>query len=118
MTFGALKQLTRTLDLRLGHYVGEFVTPGIGYMLKEAGCEYCFLDTEHSGMGFDVLNRTLRDIFGEDRQGELPDGDAALVDYLTKPSFEGGIGAVFYIERHLVSYPCAGDSDRGRAATP
>ncbi|MCB2053897.1 MAG: hypothetical protein KDE35_06600 [Geminicoccaceae bacterium] len=60
MTFGALKQLTRTLDLRLGHYVGEFVTPGIGYMLKEAGCEYCFLDTEHSGMGFDVLNRTLR----------------------------------------------------------
>lgn len=57
---------------------------------------------------------TLRDLFGEDRDDDLPDDDGALVDYLTKPSFEGGIGAVFYIERHLVSYPCAGDSDRGR----
>jgi len=48
---------------------------------------------------------TLRDLFGEDRDDELPDDDGALVDYLTKPSFEGGIGAVFYIERHVVAYP-------------
>lgn len=48
---------------------------------------------------------TLRDIFGEDRQGELPDGDAALVDHLTTPSWEGGIGAVFYVEHHIIDDP-------------
>ncbi|MEZ5826536.1 MAG: aldolase/citrate lyase family protein [Geminicoccaceae bacterium] len=60
MAWGKLKALTREGNLKLGHYVGEFVTPGIGYMLKEAGCAYCFLDMEHSGMSFDTLARVLR----------------------------------------------------------
>lgn len=46
--------------LKLGHYVGEFTTPGIGYILKEAGCEYAFFDMEHSGNSFETLSRTLR----------------------------------------------------------
>lgn len=46
--------------LKLGHYVGEFTTPGIGYILKEAGAEYAFFDMEHSGNSFETLQRTLR----------------------------------------------------------
>jgi hypothetical protein len=51
---------------------------------------------------------TLRDIFGEDREDELPEDDGTLVDCLTKPSWEGGIGAVFYIERHTLDCPREG----------
>lgn len=58
---------------------------------------------------------TLRDIFGEDRDDELPEDDGALVDYLTTPSWEGGIGAVFYIETHTVDCPCGGDASPGAA---
>lgn len=43
-----------------GHYVGEFTTPGIGYILKEAGCDFAWLDMEHSGNGFETVHRTLR----------------------------------------------------------
>lgn len=46
--------------LKLGHYVGEFTTPGIGYILKEAGCEHVFFDMEHSGYSFETLSRVLR----------------------------------------------------------
>ena len=60
MARGRLKELMRSRDLKVGHYVGELTTPGIGYILKEAGCDFVFLDMEHSGMGFDRLNHTLR----------------------------------------------------------
>ena len=50
----------RSPALCLGHYIGEFTTPGIGYMLAEAGCEYAFLDMEHSAMSFDRLGSLLR----------------------------------------------------------
>ena len=46
--------------LKLGHYVGDFTMPGIGYMLKEAGAEYVFFDMEHSGNSYDTLQRCLR----------------------------------------------------------
>ena len=55
---------------------------------------------------------TLRDVFGEDREDALPDDDGALVAHLTAPSWEGGIGAVFYIERHILD---AARLDRGAA---
>lgn len=47
-------------ETKLGHYVGEFVTPGIGYILKEAGAEFVFFDMEHSGNSHETLNRALR----------------------------------------------------------
>jgi 2-keto-3-deoxy-L-rhamnonate aldolase RhmA len=46
--------------LKVGHYVGEFATPGIGYILKEAGAEFVFFDMEHSGNSFETVNRALR----------------------------------------------------------
>lgn len=55
-----LADLLDKKGLKLGHYVGEFTTPGIGYMLKEAGCAYAFFDMEHSGNSFETLARTLR----------------------------------------------------------
>ncbi len=46
--------------LKLGHYVGEFTTPGIGYVMKEAGADFVFLDMEHSGNSFETVQRCLR----------------------------------------------------------
>ena len=45
---------------KLGHYVGEFATPGIGYILKEAGADFVFFDMEHSGNSYETLLRALR----------------------------------------------------------
>ncbi|TVQ29693.1 MAG: hpch/hpai aldolase [Geminicoccaceae bacterium] len=54
------KDVLARKGLKLGHYVGEFATPGIGYVLKEAGCDFVWLDMEHSGLGFETVHRTLR----------------------------------------------------------
>jgi len=59
MSWGLAPLLARK-GVKLGHYVGEFVTPGIGHIIKEAGAEYVFLDMEHSGNGFEIINRGLR----------------------------------------------------------
>ncbi len=60
MTGPTLKQLAQTRDLKVGHYVGEFATPGIGHILKNAGCDFVFFDMEHSGFGFETTKRALR----------------------------------------------------------
>ena len=39
MARNSLKQMTRNRDAKLGHFIVEFVTPGIGHILKAAGCE-------------------------------------------------------------------------------
>lgn len=44
----------------LGHYIGEFVTPGIGHILANAGCEFVFFDMEHSAFSFETLKAGLR----------------------------------------------------------
>lgn len=46
--------------LKVGTYIGEFATPGIGRMLKVAGCEFAFVDMEHSGFGFETVKSLLR----------------------------------------------------------
>jgi 2-keto-3-deoxy-L-rhamnonate aldolase RhmA len=56
----ALKDMTKTRDLKAGHFVLEFATPGIGHILKNAGCEFVILDTEHSGFGIDTVKSALR----------------------------------------------------------
>jgi 2-keto-3-deoxy-L-rhamnonate aldolase RhmA len=38
----------------------EFATPGIGHILKNAGCEFALFDLEHSGFGYETLKSTLR----------------------------------------------------------
>jgi 2-keto-3-deoxy-L-rhamnonate aldolase RhmA len=56
----ALKAMTKNRNLKAGHFVLEFATPGIGHILKNAGCEFVVLDTEHSGFGIDTVKSTLR----------------------------------------------------------
>ena len=56
----SLAALTRKRSLKFGHYVGEFVSPGIGHILSSAGCEFVFFDMEHSGFGFETLKQALR----------------------------------------------------------
>lgn len=46
--------------LRVGHYVGEFTTSGIGHILKQAGAEFVFLDMEHSGYSHETVKSCLR----------------------------------------------------------
>ena len=55
-----LRSLAESRHPKFGHYVGEFVTPGIGHMLASAGCDFVFLDMEHSGLGFETLKAALR----------------------------------------------------------
>jgi len=56
----SLKALARTRDVKVGHFVVEFATPGIGHILKAAGCDFVFFDMEHSGFGFETLKSAIR----------------------------------------------------------
>ena len=56
----SLKQMTANREAKFGHFIVEFVTPGIGHILKAAGCDFVFLDMEHSGFGFETLKSAIR----------------------------------------------------------
>lgn len=56
------RELTRRRGLKVGTYLGEFATPGIGQMLKAAGCDFAFVDLEHSGFTFETLKSVLRNL--------------------------------------------------------
>ena len=70
--------LTTHRDLKLGTYVSEFTTPGIGAILKSAGCDFVFVDMEHSGMSFETAKGVLRAL-----------QDAGLATLLRPPSDTG-----------------------------
>jgi 2-dehydro-3-deoxyglucarate aldolase/4-hydroxy-2-oxoheptanedioate aldolase len=55
-----LKAMTRESAPKFGHFVVEFVTPGIGHILKAAGCDFVLFDMEHSGFGYETLKNALR----------------------------------------------------------
>ena len=55
-----LKELCRTKRVKLGTYVGEFATPGIGHILKSAGCEFLLFGMEHSGFTMETTKSLLR----------------------------------------------------------
>src|SRR6185503_18827144 len=46
--------------MKLGTFLVEFATPGIGYILKHAGCDFVLFDLEHSGITLDQLKSALR----------------------------------------------------------
>ena len=56
----ALKRMASTRALKVGHFLVEFATPGIGHILKSAGCEFVVLDTEHSGFSFETVRSTVQ----------------------------------------------------------
>ena len=60
MPSAALRRMMGTSEPKFGSFVIEFDSPGMGQILKAAGCEYALLDMEHSGFGYDQLKRMLR----------------------------------------------------------
>lgn len=55
-----LKALMRPGELKLGNFIVEFATPGIGHILKSAGLDFAFFDMEHSGFSFETLKSAIR----------------------------------------------------------
>lgn len=60
MTQLTLKEMTKTRSIKLGNFIVEFATPGIGHILKAAGCDFAFFDMEHSGFSFETLKSAIR----------------------------------------------------------
>lgn len=60
MPFESMREMARTRSLKVGHFVVEFATPGIGYVLKNAGCDFVLFDTEHSGFHTETIKTALR----------------------------------------------------------
>jgi 2-keto-3-deoxy-L-rhamnonate aldolase RhmA len=56
----ALKDMTKSRSLKTGHFIVEFATPGIGHILKAAGCDFVFFDLEHSGFSYETLKSCVR----------------------------------------------------------
>jgi 2-keto-3-deoxy-L-rhamnonate aldolase RhmA len=55
-----LKQLAASRELKVGNFIVEFATPGIGHILKAAGMDFAFFDMEHSGFSFETLKSAVR----------------------------------------------------------
>ena len=68
MSESPLKEMASHRKLKAGHFICEFDTPGVGYILKHAGCDFTILDTEHSGFGIETVRRVMAFM----RAAELP----------------------------------------------
>ena len=56
----SLRSTCNQSGVKVGTFVCEFNTPGIGYILKNAGCDFAFIDMEHSGLDVSDLKQLLR----------------------------------------------------------
>jgi 2-keto-3-deoxy-L-rhamnonate aldolase RhmA len=55
-----LRSLIGTSKTKIGTFLFEFATPGIGQILKAAGADYAVLDMEHTGFSFDTVRNVVR----------------------------------------------------------
>lgn len=60
MAENSMKAMAQTRRGKFGTFLVEFNTPGIGQIMKAAGCDFVLLDMEHSGFSFDSLKSMLR----------------------------------------------------------
>ncbi len=60
MSASGLKAMSKTKSPKFGHFIVEFATPGIGHIMKSAGCDFTLFDLEHSGFGFETVKSALR----------------------------------------------------------
>lgn len=60
MSKNRLNKMARTRSLKVGHFIVEFATPGIGHMLKNAGCDFVLFDCEHSGFHNETIKSVIR----------------------------------------------------------
>jgi 2-keto-3-deoxy-L-rhamnonate aldolase RhmA len=55
-----MREMLATRRLKLGTFVVEFDTPGMGQIIKAAGGDFVIVDMEHSGFNLAGLKRMLR----------------------------------------------------------
>lgn len=55
-----LRSLIGTPGPKVGTFLFEFVTPGIGQILAAAGADYAVLDMEHTGFSFETVRQVVR----------------------------------------------------------
>src|SRR5436305_3056841 len=55
-----LRAMAQTKAPKFGHFIVEFATPGIGHIMKSAGCDFVLFDLEHSGFGFETVKSAMR----------------------------------------------------------
>jgi 2-dehydro-3-deoxyglucarate aldolase/4-hydroxy-2-oxoheptanedioate aldolase len=60
MTTQTLRSLIGNHRPKIGTFLFEFATPGIGQILKAVGADYAVLDMEHTGFGFDTVRQVVR----------------------------------------------------------
>ena len=54
-----LKRMFGSGNLKLGHSIFEFNSPGLGQIIGNAGIDFVFLDLEHSGFGVSEAKRAI-----------------------------------------------------------
>ncbi|MDP1841500.1 MAG: aldolase/citrate lyase family protein, partial [Reyranella sp.] len=60
MAKSTLRAMVGTPQTKIGTFLFEFTTPGIGQILKAAGADYAVLDMEHTGFSFDTVRSVVR----------------------------------------------------------
>ncbi|MHA1566022.1 MAG: HpcH/HpaI aldolase family protein [Alphaproteobacteria bacterium] len=60
MTNKTFKDLVADRNLKLGTFLGEFATNGMGLILANAGLDFVFIDQEHSGFSLETVKRMVR----------------------------------------------------------
>jgi 2-keto-3-deoxy-L-rhamnonate aldolase RhmA len=55
-----LKSMAQNKQLKVGHFIVEFATPGIGHIMKSAGCDFVLFDMEHSGFSIETVKSAIR----------------------------------------------------------
>lgn len=60
MSEASMKKMAGTRAPKFGHFIVEFATPGIGHIMKNAGCDFTLFDLEHSGFGFETVKSAMR----------------------------------------------------------
>jgi 2-dehydro-3-deoxyglucarate aldolase/4-hydroxy-2-oxoheptanedioate aldolase len=59
MALPNLKRLFASNNLKVGHSIFEFNSPGLGQIISASGVDYVFLDMEHSGFGISETKRAI-----------------------------------------------------------
>ena len=60
MSDHGLKAMAGSKQAKFGHFIVEFATPGIGHIMKSAGCDFVLFDLEHSGFSYETVKSALR----------------------------------------------------------
>jgi 2-dehydro-3-deoxyglucarate aldolase/4-hydroxy-2-oxoheptanedioate aldolase len=58
----SFRKLLEDRGLSVGILISEFTTPGIGHIIKGAGCDFAFVDMEHAALGYETVKCTLRSL--------------------------------------------------------